>query len=213
MARIRTIKPEFFTSGDITELSPLARLFYIGLWCEADREGRLRWNAKTLKLRYLPADDCDVDELQRELEQLGLIEIYEVDGKLYAEIPSFKTHQVINNREADSNIPARVEHASGTRQARVKAEGRKEGREEEDSVTNVTDADASPRDVIFGIGLKILTQRGNSEASARSFLGKYAKQDEAKLAETIAHLAANPKIEPKAYIAAALQPKQRRVVV
>lgn len=43
MARIRTIKPEFFTSEDIVSLSPLARLFYVSLWCEADREGRLDW--------------------------------------------------------------------------------------------------------------------------------------------------------------------------
>ena len=43
MARIRTIKPEFFTSDDICALSPLARLLYVGLWCEADREGRLVW--------------------------------------------------------------------------------------------------------------------------------------------------------------------------
>ena len=41
MARIRTIKPEFFTSDDICALSPRARLLYVGLWCEADREGRL----------------------------------------------------------------------------------------------------------------------------------------------------------------------------
>ena len=43
MARIRTIKPEFFTSEDIVALSPLARLLFIALWCEADREGRLVW--------------------------------------------------------------------------------------------------------------------------------------------------------------------------
>jgi hypothetical protein len=42
MARIRTIKPEFFTSEDIVSLTPLARLFYVSLWCEADREARRR---------------------------------------------------------------------------------------------------------------------------------------------------------------------------
>ena len=128
MARIRTIKPEFFTSEDIVSMSPLARLFYIALWCEADREGRLEWKPRTLKLRYLPGDDCDISELADELIGSGLIELYEVDGKVYAEIPSFKKHQIINNRESESQIPSRVEHASGTRQARVKAEG-KEGRE------------------------------------------------------------------------------------
>ena len=44
MARIRSIKPEFFTSDDICALSPLARLLYVGLLCEVDREGRLVWS-------------------------------------------------------------------------------------------------------------------------------------------------------------------------
>lgn len=60
MARIRTIKPDFFTSEDIMALSPLARLLYIGTWLEADREGRLTWKPSTLKVRYLPSDACDV---------------------------------------------------------------------------------------------------------------------------------------------------------
>ena len=124
MARIRTIKPEFFTSEDIVSLSPLARLFYVSLWCEADREGRLDWRIGTLKMRYFPGDNCDMQALANELIDGGLIVVYEVDGKQYAEIPSFKTHQIINNRESDSTRPPRVNHAC----KRVKAEG-KEGRE------------------------------------------------------------------------------------
>ena len=124
MARIRTIKPEFFTSEDIVSLSPLARLFYVSLWCEADREGRMDWKLGTLKMRYFPGDNCDMQFLANELIDGGLVIVYEVDGKQYAEIPSFKTHQIINNRESDSTRPPRVKHAS----KRVKAEG-KEGRE------------------------------------------------------------------------------------
>lgn len=125
MARIRTIKPEFFTSDDIVSMTPLARLFYVSLWCEADREGRLSWNTRTLKRRYLSADDVDIDMLASELTDAGLIEIYEVEGRLYAEILSFKNHQVINNREAESVLPSRVKDAS----RRVQGEGRKEGKE------------------------------------------------------------------------------------
>ena len=127
MARIRTIKPEFFTSADIVELTPLARLFYIALWCESDREGRLNWNLKTLKMRYLPGDDCDIGALAGELEASKLIKIYTIDDKQYAEIPSFHQHQVINNRESDSIIPVFFD-VSVTRESGVKAEG-KEGRE------------------------------------------------------------------------------------
>lgn len=130
MARIRTIKPEFFTSEDIVTLTPLARLFYVSLWCEADREGRFSWRPVTLKMRYLPGDDCNIDGLANELTDAGLIVIYEVEGKLYAEIPSFKNHQVINNRESESIIPARVKVAS-TRDQGEGRKGRKEGKGKE----------------------------------------------------------------------------------
>lgn len=102
MARIRTIKPEFFTSEDIVALSPLARLLYVASWCEADREGRLTWKPRTMKLRYFPADDCDIDALARELVASGLVVLYG-DGLAY--VPSFGRHQHINPREAASTLP------------------------------------------------------------------------------------------------------------
>jgi hypothetical protein len=123
MSRIRTIKPEFFTSADILSLTPLARLFYVSLWCEADRNGRLKWDLATLKFRYLPKDQVPIEDLAQELIHVGLIILYEAEAKTYADIPSFATHQVINNRESISTIPPRVKDAS----PRVKAEGR-EGR-------------------------------------------------------------------------------------
>lgn len=144
MARIRTIKPEFFTSEDIVSVTPLARLFYVSLWCEADRSGRLEWKPGTLKLRYLPGDVVDVSELADELHSRGLIVFYEVGEKQYAEIPSFSKHQVINNREAESQIPSRVNHASTTRQPRVKAEGRKEGKGKEGTVSAEPQSDSPP---------------------------------------------------------------------
>lgn len=108
MARIRTIKPEFFTSENIVLLSPLARLFYISLWCEADREGRFAWKPKTFKLRYFPADDCDIQALADELLQAGLVVLYE-EGLAY--IPQFTKHQHINPREASSIYPDPQESA------------------------------------------------------------------------------------------------------
>ncbi|MFW0776332.1 MAG: hypothetical protein ACN2B6_01250 [Rickettsiales bacterium] len=133
MARIRTVKPEFFTSESVCSVSPLARLLFIGLWCEADREGRLKWKPKTLKIRYLPVDNCHISEVAGELIEEKMIIIYTVDDVEYCEIPAFKSHQVINNREKASELPERV----STRQPRVKAEGRKErkgkeGKERED---------------------------------------------------------------------------------
>lgn len=114
MARIRTIKPEFFTSEDIVALSPYARLLYIALWCEADREGRMQWKPRTFKMRYLPADDVDVEALCAELADAGLVELY---GNGLAYIPKFGQHQHINPRETASSLPD--PHASSTRDPRV----------------------------------------------------------------------------------------------
>lgn len=103
MARIRTIKPDFFTSEDIVALSPLARLLYIAIWCEADKEGRLVWKPNTFKLRYLPGDNCDVHALCAEITDRGLVKLY---GDGLAVIPAFAAHQHINPRESESVLPA-----------------------------------------------------------------------------------------------------------
>jgi uncharacterized phage protein (TIGR02220 family) len=119
MARIRTIKPEFFTSEDIVALQPFARLLYIALWCEADREGRLAWRPQTFKMRYLPADSVDIGALCQELTGRELVQLY---GNGYAFIPGFASHQHVNPREAASKLPEPSftrNDASSTRKARV----------------------------------------------------------------------------------------------
>lgn len=197
MARIRTIKPEFFTSEDIVALSPLARLLYVAIWLEADREGRLQWRPKTLKMRYLPADDCDVMQLAAELVDAGLVVPYEVDGVMLAEVPTFTRHQIINNRETPSALPARVADASPTRESRVthapahvKAEGKgKEGKEGKARVA--TRAKATPLPPDFAISSRVqawATSKGfdrlpehleafRSKATAKGYT--YADWDEA----------------------------------
>lgn len=137
MARIRTIKPEFFTSEDVVALTPFARLLYIALWCEADKEGRLVWKPKTFKMRYFPADTLEIETLCGELTQTGLIVLY---GEGYAHIPTFSAHQHINPRESASQLPEPTRQARvGTRQARASdAQGGREGKGREGNA----DADA-----------------------------------------------------------------------
>lgn len=131
MGRIRTIKPDFFNSADIARLTPLARLFYAYLWCEADREGRLVWNLENFEMRFFPREQYDIESLANELTE-KLIGLYEVDGQQYGEILSFKSHQVINNKEKESQIPPRVKDACkrdlGERKERKGKEGANESR-------------------------------------------------------------------------------------
>lgn len=137
MARIRTIKPDFFTSEDIVELEPMARLLYIALWCEADREGRMAWKPRTFKMRYLPGDDCDIDALCDALVTRGLVCLYG-DGLAY--IPAFGAHQHVNPREAASTFPdpaannSRVSDAS-TRVQQSPVTRREEGKGKERKVS------------------------------------------------------------------------------
>ena len=69
MPRARNIKPGFFKNDILAECNPLARILFAGLWCEADREGRLEDRPKRLKAEYLPYDQCDIGTLLDELEK------------------------------------------------------------------------------------------------------------------------------------------------
>lgn len=68
MARARNIKPGFFANEDLAECDPLARLLFAGLWCLADREGRLEDRPKRIRAELLPYDSCDADELLNQLQ-------------------------------------------------------------------------------------------------------------------------------------------------
>ncbi len=117
MARCRSIKPEFFKHEALTELSPLHRLLFIGLWTQADWRGRLEDRPKRLKLDILPWDNCDVNTMLADLWGGGFILRYAVNGKLYIWIPSFTKHQFPNKKEkaVPSTIPAHPEDGGGLR--------------------------------------------------------------------------------------------------
>ncbi len=105
MARIRTIKPQFFTSEDVTALAPLARLLFVGLFTECDRDGRVEDRPRTLKMRLLPEDDVDVDALLWSLVDGGLIRRYEAGGVNVIQVTGFQRHQKPHPKEADSLLP------------------------------------------------------------------------------------------------------------
>ena len=145
MARIRTLKPDFFSSEDVTSCTPLARLFFAALWCESDREGRFEYKPGTLKNRYFPADKVSVEKLMKELTDRGMVKLYQPDGHpILGWVPTFTKHQIINNREAESVLPPFSSDACPTRERGDKAEGRKEGKEgrEGEGETLAADADA-----------------------------------------------------------------------
>lgn len=113
MARIRTIKPEFFRHEELFQAEsesglPL-RLAFAGLWTACDREGRFKWSPKALKLDCLPYDDVDFSRVLDALATRGFIVKYSSENNLYGYVPGFSRHQVINNREAPSKLPQPIE--------------------------------------------------------------------------------------------------------
>jgi len=140
MARIRTIKPEFFKNEDIAEMPAMTRLLFIGLWTQSDREGRLMDRPKRLKAEIFPYDNYDVNKGLDELQKKGFLIRYKVnvnvtDRVLSPEQPeeqlsiiqivNFLKHQQPNVKESYSTIPAQCKHgASITGRERKGKEGK-----------------------------------------------------------------------------------------
>lgn len=105
--RARNIKPGFFKNDNLAELDPLARLLFIGLWCMADREGRLEDRPKRIKAEILPYDSSSVEKLLEQLHTMKFIVRYEdkEDGSRYISIPNFSKHQNPHKNEKASEIP------------------------------------------------------------------------------------------------------------
>ncbi len=104
MARIRSIKPDYWTDEKIVTMSPLARLLFIGMWNFVDDYGRAEYSPLRLKMQILPADSADIQELIGEIRGKKLIDVYEVDNKEYFVVCGFAKHQKIDKRVV-SKIP------------------------------------------------------------------------------------------------------------
>lgn len=103
MARIRTIKPEFFTSETVADLAVRARLTWIGLWTYCDDYGRCRDNVKLVKAAVWALDDVSLVSIEKDLGDLhsaGLIQRYVVDGKSYIQVTNWGEHQKVSHPTA-----------------------------------------------------------------------------------------------------------------
>ncbi|HUS37962.1 MAG TPA: hypothetical protein VMX74_00840 [Pirellulales bacterium] len=98
MSRIRTIKPEFCTSDDITALTRDARLLFALMWMFCDDAGRHVASTRLLKREVFPDDDLEPGDMERwvaELTATGLLLPYSVDGRDYWQVTGWH-HQRID---------------------------------------------------------------------------------------------------------------------
>jgi len=91
---------------DVVELDFGVRLLFIGLWTLADREGRLEYRPKRIKMQLFPADDIDITRSLTELHDSKLIELYTVKDQQLINIPHFKKNQNPHPNEAKSMLHA-----------------------------------------------------------------------------------------------------------
>lgn len=186
MSRSRNIKPGFFKNEELSELPFEYRILFQGLWCEADREGRLEDRPKRLKIEIFPYDAVDIDAGLDALDRARFIDRYEVAGTRYIQIITFLKHQNPHKREAESVIPAMagprpVQAPEIPEQAEKLQEPARRIPDSPFLIPSTTEANASaagaapvaaPVDPIWGTGLAFLIRRSIPEKQARALLGK-----------------------------------------
>lgn len=109
MARIRTLKPQFFLSETLASLPHRdARLTFAGLWTHCDDEGRCIDNPRLIKGALWMLDDDVTPEVVDDhltwLEERALILRYRVAGKRLVQVTNWREHQPIN-RPTPSKLP------------------------------------------------------------------------------------------------------------
>lgn len=106
MARARNIKPSMYKNELLGVADPLLTILFTGLWCLADRDGRLEDRPLRIKAEIFPYRDLPLfNGYLTELEQMGFIERYSVDGVAIIQVVNFAKHQSPHKTEKHSELP------------------------------------------------------------------------------------------------------------
>ena len=101
--RTRYIRPGFFDNEELSECSLASRLYYIGLWTMADRDGYVEYRPRRIKKTLFGYDDeitaASLDGFNSELASADKLEVVEVDGAVYIKITNWTKHQKIHPEE------------------------------------------------------------------------------------------------------------------
>jgi len=105
MARIRTIKPEFYRHEGLQDLEienpgDYPMMVFQGLWSQCDKNGVFPWRPRQLKLDILPFLPFDMATTLSILQKAKYLIRYTVDQNEYGYIQTFSIHQRISGKEA-----------------------------------------------------------------------------------------------------------------
>lgn len=115
--RARNLKPGLFKNEILGSADPLLTLLFEGLWCSADREGRLEDRPLRLCATIFPYRRAitgpRMDKMLGWLHECGFIMRYTAEGRRCIHIPWFLRHQRPHKNEAASVLPAPYEIKQG----------------------------------------------------------------------------------------------------
>jgi len=100
MGRIRTVKPEFFSSEDLSSLPESTHLLAAGLLCYADDDGYFNANPGLIKATIFPLREpsVSVPEMLLQLARIDYVLLGKgSDGKSYGRITTFARHQRVSH--------------------------------------------------------------------------------------------------------------------
>jgi hypothetical protein len=107
MARIRTLKPTFWSDAGVADLSHEARLLLIGLISFADDDGRFLASHSAITGYVYPHDYIAPGRLRKwldEIEATGMVRFYSVSRREYGAFPNWNKHQRISHPQP-STLP------------------------------------------------------------------------------------------------------------
>jgi hypothetical protein len=96
VARIRSVKPEFWIDEKVVEMGLAARLLFIGLWNFADDQGYIDDKPRRIKMQVFPGDDFDVEPLLDELVSAGLLVRYDSPVGPVLHVRNWDKHQKVD---------------------------------------------------------------------------------------------------------------------
>lgn len=224
MARIRTIKPDFWKHEELSELPEATHMLAAALLNYADDEGYFNANPKLIKSECFPLREMSipVPVSIQELSRIGFIRLGNgSDGKRYGQVVKFSDHQVISHKK-DSKIKdvGIVWDSSSTPPVIVHPEWNgiegngKEGNPEEAKASSSgvppPQEDFDARADLFSCGLSDLSKLTGKPASAcRSLVGKWlnhARDDAARVRSSIRKAVEIRPADPVAWIVGSLRP-------
>lgn len=92
----RMIDPAFWQSETVASLNIEQRYLFIGLFSNADDQGRLRGHSALIRNTVFPYDEIALEQIERDLkalEAIGTVILYQVDGKTFIQIANWWKYQ------------------------------------------------------------------------------------------------------------------------